>query len=395
MKTYSDLKMVNSHVVVGKRTVIKFVNMSKYAIDIRDTKFCSVDINDQNSLGILLPKGINTDLIPEVTMDVWVEGYSALEFTFKFTIIKETLEQEMFVVVSEPLRMLRRVPVTLHGPAGHSYRIDTKKSTGDVLDHEYIRKDSDWTPVGDPVNLTMQLDNGQRTASLNYVVRSDLRKGNTIKFNRQIATIQDPTVRAVHTPTSNNIQLGSAHNLLVKGGEPILTDNRYIAGIQFGEDTFRLVSVPNEHSCNASSLRNNINMVISAVMVYDRDPYIEIKTLDMLWKVSLLRTIYKEGVYTELEGRCKFVLHEDDVIMSAEKVPGYDYGAVHILLRKPSEECMWRRNEPTTFSTDGVKHCIEGPVLPNRPFAIKRVHSQTGVVYIKSIPSTGFIQVEH
>ena len=387
--------MANNHVVEGKRTVIKFNNMEKYAIDVRESKFCTIDVNDHRSLGVTMPKGISSDIVASVTMDVWIEGFSALEMTFEFITIAESLEPEMFLVASEPLRMLEQVPVTLHGPVGHSYRIDTKKATGDVLDHEYIRKSKDWTPVGEPVDLMMLIDNGQRTSSLNFVVRSDLRKGNTIKFNRAIKTVPNPTVRAVHTSSSNGMQLGRAHNILVKGGEPILTGNRYIAGIQFGEDAFRLKGVPTKESCNTSTLSNSLGLVINPTLIYDDNPHMYIKSLNLQWTMSILRSIYKNGEYNSHHGNCKFFLEDGDVIMHSNRVPGYDHGPVYVLLRKPQVNCMWRKNESTNFTTDGVKYSIEGARLPNQPYAIRRMRSQSGVLFVKTIASTGFIQVEH
>lgn len=388
---YGNVALENNVIVSGLYTDLKLLGLEGLDYMLVESRICSAEDNEDGTISVSVDDTINRYLTPHIDVVVCKDGFLAKLFRFRLKIQMTEVKDSEFILKRAMLTSKHHVDVTLTGPSGCSYRLVTNKVGSRVLDKEYIRGDKKWTPTNQPIAIKLLRTNGLDVANLRLEWRSEQQPKKTHIILREIGVSDKHTHYRTYTHKNTSCVLMNVGEVVIKGGDPILTRNPYVAGFFAGRGLFETMTVPVPEDNNVSTLRHEKGRSMAIRFTYSTRSALTI--LDNGDKVCIRRgkTIYKAGKASTSD-RIPFDLEEDDVVMKFDGF-GRITGPVFVLLRKPMEPCIWVKGKDTKVRiNDGTKLSISGGKLPNSIPSLYRNFLAGGVMQVDYVPETGFVQ---
>ena len=388
---YGNVALENNVIVSGLYTDLKIIGLEGLDYMLIESKICSAEDNKDGTISVSVSDDINRYLTPSIDVVVAKSGMLAKLFRFTLKIRVQEAQDKEFSLSRAVLRTKKDVAVTLVGPIGHSYRLVTNKVGSRVLDKEFIRGDREWTAINKPINVKLIRTNGLDVANLRFEWRCNQNPNRTKILVREVGVSDKDTHYRTYTQRNTSCMLMNVGEVVIKGADPILTCNPYVAGFYASRGLFETKTVPTSDDNNVSTLRHDMGRSMAI-----RFTYCEASALTILEngdKVCIRRgkTIYKAGKASTGD-HIPFDLEENDVVMKFDGF-GRITGPVFILLRKPTEPCIWVKGKDTRVRIqDGTSLNISGGILPNSIPALYRNFLAGGVMQVDYVPETGFVQ---
>lgn len=388
----NEATLQNNVVKSGKSTIVKVDLAEGYEYYLSAFAYCTVrDLRD-GKFEVTVGADVNHYLKPSFSLAVHKAGMTGTYINFTLNIERKVVLPSEFELYAGVFKPQTNTKVTLHGPAGYSYRLLTNKVGDGVLDYEYINPVKEWTKVNDMLSIRMILTNGVSNPKLRFEYREDCLPNKVFSITRRVNSHTHGGNYRVYTESNTAAILTMVGEILIKGADPLKTTNPYVAGLCFNGETYYSKVSPTLTDNNISSSHNSAGHTLATQIIYGDIPHITMVNTGDRENVSNGRTIFKNGKYKHMEQMQPLETIEGDVVMKFDGF-GKIEGPVWILLRRPESPTIWRKAKDTRVRIVGNEPLnISGGTLPSN---IPKVHTDFlmgQTVIVDYVPKTGFVQ---